>query len=504
MKIILYLIFSISILFCDIQKNTITIAIENEEERLNPVFSEDHDSAISLIFTGLLRYEDAKIVPDLAKSYHISDDGLCYEFELRDDVTWHDGAHFSADDVKFTIDTLKDERLNSSIKTNYNAISKVKIINKYKIKIILNTPYPALLDALTIGILPKHILENKDINTSDFNKSPIGTGPFKLKKWIKGQYKILKANKNFYLGEVKSDTLILKIIKDNAKSVLELKNDNLDAALISFDFIQNFKNNNNFNILIGKAVDYRALMFNMQNPILNDINVRLALNYAIDKKAIIQKILNNLGEIAHHPLQRTWADPIIYNKFEYNPQKTQELLYKAGYTKNKNGKYEKNGKLLSFDIYTFNSDYTRVMLVNYLVSEFNKLGISARGFAKTEGSFDYTKVDSFLVGWGSFSDPDFHTFKVFGSIENDFNFGHFKDKIVNENLLKARQSNFIKDRKQYYANFINALYNNPPFLFLVYLDYALVYNKNLKNVKINILGHHGIGFAYDAWKWSKE
>ncbi|WP_297194423.1 ABC transporter substrate-binding protein [uncultured Campylobacter sp.] len=500
MKKILLILF---ILLPLIAKDSIVIAVENEPTRLNPVFSEDHDSVLALIFSGLTRFnDDMSLEPDLAKSWTISKDGLVYEFELRNDVFWHDGVKFSAKDVEFTLNTLLDKKLLAPSKDNFKDIKKVEVLSDTKVRITLSKPFPPLLDALSLGMLPKHILQKEDINKAKFNQKPIGTGPYKLKIWKKGYFTELEANDKFYLGKVKTKKLILKHIKDPKIAATELKSNLVDVALIDYEVLKDFQNDKNFKVNIEKSADYRALMFNFNNKFLKDINVRKALNYAVDKESIVNNLLHNLGFVANHPLENSWAvGKQFKSTYEYDLNKADEFLQKAGFKKNKNGIYEKNGEILEFEIYTMSNDPLRVALTQVILSEFKKLGVVAKGIAKPAGSFDYTRIDSFLVGWGSPYDPDFHTYRVFAS-EKDWNFGHYSDKEVDKSLNLARNTLDKEERKKEYLNFVKALDENPAFIFIAYIDYPVVFRKGINGVKNYILGHHGVGFAYNAWEWS--
>ncbi|TKX31912.1 ABC transporter substrate-binding protein [Campylobacter aviculae] len=498
-------------IWAKIPQDTLIVAVENEISRINPAYSEDHDVLIGLVFSGLTRFdENMNLKPDLAKSWQISENGLVYDILLREDVLWHDGEKFSAKDVKFSIEAFKNPKNNSPLYVNFEDIKKIEIINPYHIKITLSKPYPALMDALSIGILPKHLLENKDLNTASFNQYPIGTGPYKLVKWKKGEYAKLKANENFYLTKVKTPKLIIKHIFDPLIASMELKNGTIDAALIDSSLLNVFKNNKKFKILREKSADYRALMFNLNNEFLKDIRVRKALNYTIDKESIVKNLLHGYGFVASHPLQNSWANPKRFNSFNYDTKKAEKLLLEAGFHKNKEGFFEKNEKELKFQIYAMSNDPLRVSLAEILQSEFKKIGVLAQVVAKPAGSFDYSKVDSFIIGWGSPFDPDFHTFRVFESSQDSdlngqgWNFGHYHDKNVDLALQKARNTLDINERKKYYKEFIDALYENPPFIFITYLDFALVYNAEIEGVKPRILGHHGVGFTSNIYEWVKK
>ena len=148
-----------------------------------------HDELPSLIFSGLMKYDGQnKPVPDLATSYDFDKNTLTYTFHLRKNVTWHDGQPFTADDVKFTLDTLRlNKDIDDEISDNYKEIKAVDVVDPQTVKVELSKPSAAMLDYLTIGILPKHCLEGKDIMTDPFNQKPIGTGRYKFVSWDKGQ-----------------------------------------------------------------------------------------------------------------------------------------------------------------------------------------------------------------------------------------------------------------------------------------------------------------------------
>lgn len=129
---------------------------------------------------------------------------------------------------------------------NFEDIKSIEILNPYHLKITLSKPFPAFLDALSIGMLPKHLLSDKDLNTASFNQNPIGTGPYKFVKWKKGEYVEFKANENFYLTKVKTPRLIIKHIFDPSVASVELKNGKIDAALIDVSLLNIFKKDENF------------------------------------------------------------------------------------------------------------------------------------------------------------------------------------------------------------------------------------------------------------------
>ncbi|MFC3848364.1 ABC transporter substrate-binding protein [Helicobacter baculiformis] len=496
--------------FAATPKDTIVIGVENETTRINPLFDEDHDSALDFVFSGLTRFSpDMKVEPDLAKSWKVSKDGLIWTFYLRENVLWHDGQKFSAEDVKFTIEQALNDKLNAPARASFEEVKSVEVLNPYTLKITLKTPFPPLLDALSIGMLPKHLLEGKDLNTDAFNQKPIGTGPFKFVQWQKGSYIRFEANPNFYRGKPKASKVILKIVPDYNVRTYEIKNGNLDVALIESNLVKGLEHDKHIKIMNMSSADYRALMFNFHNELLKSLAVRKAINYAIDRKLIASKILHGYGFSANNPIQMSWANDKNAQVYTYDLKKAKEILAKDGW-KLKNKVLYKNGKPLEFDIYAFNNDPLRVTLANVLQSELAKIGIKARAIAKNSGAFEIDQVDSFIIGWGSPLDPDVQTYRVFSSKmdastnENGWNYNHYSDKKVDEALLKARTTDKVAQRKLWYSKFINALHDDPPFAFLVYLRYPLAYSDKIHGIKPTILGHHGARFTHNVEEWSKN
>jgi peptide ABC transporter, periplasmic peptide-binding protein len=112
-----------------------------------------------------------------------------------------------------------------------------------------------------------------------------------------------------------------------------------------------------------------------------------------------------------------------------------------------------------------------------------------------------------VIGWGSPFDPDFHTYRIFGGFadidvnENGWNFSHYKDANVDLALKNARYTKDVELRKKYYKEFLKALFENPPYIFIAYLDYPLVFNNKISGIKTQILGHHGAGFLWNIREW---
>jgi len=485
---------------------TIVLGIENETEKLNPLFTDDHDDAIFLIFSGLTRFnEKNEAVPDLAESWEISPDQMMYTFKLRKDAKWHDGKPFTADDVKFTIDQALNKQNNTEINYRFEEIKEVQVIDANTVKIILKSPFPTLLNVMSSGMLPKHLLDGKDINNDSFNSNPVGTGPFKFAEWKKGQYMILTANKEFYRGAPKAEKIILKQLADPNVRAVQLETGEIDAALIDPMQVDRLSKVESLKVSRMTTADYRVMMYNRKSPLWQDVKLRQALNYAVDREAMVKGVLLGWGKPAYGPLQESWADNPSVNQYDYSPDKAKALLAEAGYKPGADGILAKDGHKLSFKITTFAHDPVRVAFANALSTQFKQIGVDAIPDPRERGSFNIGDVETFLLGWGSPFDPDDHTYRLFHSSQiGKWNYQNYKNDKVDVLLLKARQTADRSERLKLYSDFQTELANDPAFNFLAYLDVALVTNKKLSGIKERVLGHHGAGYIWNVEEWSKE
>ena len=148
--------------------------------RINPAMDE-HGEINIMIFNGLTAHDgDNQVVPGLAKSWDYDEETCTYTFHLEEGVKWHDGEPFTADDVKFTIEAIMDPENGSENAPNYEDVEEITVVDDHTVSFKLDAPNVAFLEYMTMAVLPKHLLEGEDVQTSDFFRSPVGTGPYKL------------------------------------------------------------------------------------------------------------------------------------------------------------------------------------------------------------------------------------------------------------------------------------------------------------------------------------
>ncbi len=482
-------------------KEKVLVYGSGDYSSINPALYE-HGEINSLIFSGLTAHDqNNKIIPGLAESWTLDQATNTYTFKLRKDVKWHDGTPFSAEDVKFTLDTIMNPNNASEIASNYEDITKIEVVDNTTIKISLKAPNVAMLDYLTIGILPKHLLAGKDIATDKFNQFPIGTGPYKMASWDKGQSITLVKNKDFYVKEPQIDKVIFKIVEDTKARALQLKSGELDLAQVTPQDAEQFQNNKDMTVYAMKTSDYRGIMYNFNNPLFKEHReLPNALSYGIDRKAILDSVLLGHGKIAYSPLQAGEYNNPNMEKFDYNPNKAKAALEKAGWKPGPDGIYAKNGKKLSFTVICKEGDQVRVDMANVCAQQFKAIGVEMK--VAVQAKIDWDNQDAYLIGWGSPFDPDDHTYKVFATGKGN-NYNSYSNAKVDELLKKARETDVKSDRLKYYQEFQMELTKDMPYTFINYIDALYVAKPKLQGITPEtVLGHHGVGIFWNVADWT--
>src|SRR3989339_1191118 len=328
----------------------LVFSLGGEVSILNPILSTDTSSSAveDLIFSGLTRInEKLEVVPDMAEGWKVSPDGKIWTIYLRKNIKWHDGKDFTADDVKFTFDSILNPKANSVRRSDYiidGEPIRFKVIDKYTVQAILPKPFAPFLTRLGMGILPKHLFSGQDINRSIYNRKPIGTGPFKFAEWKTGDYVKVIRNDNYFKGKPLLASIILKIIPDENSTLIALEAGEIDSAGIPAKDYSRMKHIKGINIYEYDTLLYAYLGLNNDNPLFSDKKVRQALAYATNKKQLISLVLKNLGTPAYSPSSPvSWAYSGDVLKFDYDVKKADGLLNSVGWYFSKDGwRYKKD------------------------------------------------------------------------------------------------------------------------------------------------------------------
>ncbi len=329
-------------LACRRRSNIFVVALSDNVKTIDPLGSPSVDAAServrTLMFNSLVKKDDKfDYVPELASNIQRSEDGLSFTFTLRDGVTFHDGRSFTSADAKYTLDTVlastfaKAASFFEGSGTKRKAYIKgIEAPDPHTLIIHLNNPWTGLLPNLVpIAIIPKDSYESEKAH-------PIGTGPFKFRSYDSSQQVVeLEANPNYWDGPPQIPALRVRVISDSNAMQAELRSGRVDIAplptSLSPDAIKALGSDPNLNVLQFAGSNVNLLTFNTTSPPLENVKVRQAIAYAINRESMIRDLVLGQGQIAHSILpEASWAytPGQIYH---YDPAMAKNLLDQAGF-----------------------------------------------------------------------------------------------------------------------------------------------------------------------------
>ena len=469
--------------------------------RINPAMDE-HGEINLLLFNGLTGHDgDNAVVPALAKSWDFDEETCTYTFHLEEDVRWHDGEPFTAEDVQFTIEAIMDPENGSENAPNVEDVEEITVIDDHTISFRLSAPNVAFLDYMTMAILPKHLLEGEDMQTSDFFRSPIGTGPYKLASWDEGQAITLEKNADYFKGEPNIDTIVFKIVPDDNAKALQLRAGELDLALLTPKDAATFADEEGFTCYDMETADYRGILFNFQNEYWQENRDLIpAVCYAIDREAIIDAVLLGQGMAAYGPLQRNIYNYEDVEHYDYDPEKARAVLEAAGCVLGEDAFYTRNGETVGFVLSVGAGDQVRIDMAQIVAQQLREIGMDVT--VDIPAQVDWSGQMAYLIGWGSPFDADDHTYKVFGT-DKGANYSGYSNADVDRYLTEARESDDPAVRAEAYANFQKALAADPAFAFICYIDANYVADASITGIDADtVMGHHGVGIFWNVAEWT--
>ena len=313
----------------------ITVAMQLEPPHLDPTSAAAGaiDSVLySNVFEGLTRFmADGSVVPGLAESWEISEDGLTYTFKLRDGVTFHDGTVMDAEDVKFSLDRARAEDSTNAQKALYAGITDVTVLDPLTVQLSLGEPNGSMLFNLAWG--DAVIVAPESIET--IKTAPVGTGAFKFVNWVQGDKIDLARNPDYWGTPALLETATFKFISDPTAAFAAMMAEDVDVftGFPAPENLPQFEADPRFQVLVGSTEGETILSTNNKTPPFDNPQVRAALSHAIDRQAIIDGAMFGYGTpigthfAPHHP---AYVD--LTADSAYDPDQARALLAEAGFT----------------------------------------------------------------------------------------------------------------------------------------------------------------------------
>ncbi len=474
--------------------------------------------AVDRLFSDVLVTVDSRghFIPDLAVEVptiangDISHDGLTVRYRLRHNVRWQDGRPFTSADVTFTYSAIMNPNNNIVSRHGYDVVDRAEAPDAHTVVFHLKhrfAPFVATVFGESDGpfcILPAHLLAGrKNINEGPYNALPIGTGPFRVVKWLRGNSIELVRNDDYFLGKPKLKSIVITFIPDENAELIQLRTHEVDWAFqVSVNAYKTLRSMSSDDVktVLSPFNGYGAIIFNTARKPTSDLRIRRAITYALDKNSLVKKLTFGAAEPATQDLPPfLWAYDAGLKPTPYDPAAAKALLHAAGYGP---------GHRLGLDLYFDQSAAINRTLGVQIQSLLQPLGIdvtlrpqlSSVYYASyaANGTLERGRYDLGLNTWISGVDPDDSAQFTCSNIPpNGVNPSHFCDPEMDIAQKAALETYNQAGRKAAYAAIQRVLERDMPQDFLWWPKQIEAINPDLHNFDPNPVIE-----TWNAWTWS--
>ncbi len=441
-------------------------------------------------------------------------------FFLRPGIRWHDGAPLTAADVKFTYEAFIDPKNASPRAASYEPIKSVEVVNELTARVTYKRLYATALLDWCLAVVPKHLLDGPALEremdrrriskearktftmrNSDFERKPVGTGPYRFAEWLPDQYIHLTRNDDYWRTKSQYKELYFRTIPDYLTMELEFQAGALDWYDALPHQAERYRKNPDYHVVANAEGNYVYIAYNQRHPLFQDLRVRRALGMAIDVKELIQYVLSGQGRRATGPYYTTtpFNDPTV-QPLPYDPKAALALLAEAGWTKNKAGMLEKDGKPLQFTLITNNGNPQRKAVMTVAQEAWRNIGIDCKIQAFEWSVFleDFVNkgnFDAIVLGWvGADLNPD--KFQLWHSSQthpHELNFGGYQSKEADALLERIRVEYDMDEQVRLARQLHHRIAEDQPYTFLYELLRPVVLDKRIARVLPSPDGRERIG-----------
>ncbi|PFG19255.1 ABC transporter substrate-binding protein [Serinibacter salmoneus] len=437
---------------------TVIAAIAGEPDQLDPNNTSAYFSfqVLENVFDNLVEPdENLEMQPALAESWELSDDQLTWTFHLREGVTWHDGTDFTAGDVAYTYNRIMDEELANAWR--FSAVESVEAPDDSTVVITVTQPSPNLLSSIG-GFKGLGIVQEANVTSGEIQTAPIGTGPFSVTEYVSGDHISLAANEDYWGGEPEVAGVEFRFISEPSTALAALQNGEIDwTDNIPPQQVADLEGDDALVLGVEPSNDYWYFALNQDVEPFDDVRVRQAIAYAVDREAIVQAVSYGTAKENQLAIPQTSAWYTAYDEYNYDLERAQELLDEAGVSD------------LEID-FMATSDYPESSTAaQVLASSLEDLGITVTirtpDFATWLDEQGSGNWDALMLGWLGNIDPDDFYYAQHHS-EGGSNFQGYSNPDVDALLDSGRVETDEAARAEIYAEAATMIADDASYIYL--------------------------------------
>jgi peptide/nickel transport system substrate-binding protein len=478
-------------------KDAVVVGLLAEPVTMDPPQITDLNSTrvIKRMFEGLTAQElgTYRIIPGLARSWDISKDGLTYTFQLRPDVKFHDGTPLTAEAVKFCFDRQMNDKgpyyatgTYPYVKGFLGNVASVEAVNPLTVQIRLKAPLTPFLQYLAHHSLYIGSPEALKKWGKDIVKHPVGTGPFKLETWETGVRVVLTRNDQYWGGAPKIRQAIYVPIIEAQARLAAIKTGEIDLTMdVPPDSLDGLRKDPDIVVAEANSSAVWYVTLNTRHPVLKDRRVRQALNYAVNKEAIIRDILRGTAIVSHGPMSAAYG-PYFEEKtarYPHDPEKARALLREAGHP---------NGFELTFLVPESGSGMqSPVEMATVIQANLAAVGVRAKIQTMEWGAYLKKYLDGpemAEMSWNpSIGDPDHMMYMLLSSdrFPPAFNAGYYQNPRVDDLLRKGRTTLDDAQRIPLYREAQRLVSEDAPWIFVDHGKQVILHRKRVQGFKLH-------------------
>ncbi len=483
-------------------KDELVYASTKDIRNINPHLYLGEMAAQGMVFEPLVMNTKEGVKPWLAESWEVSPDGRIYTFHLRRDVTFTDGTPFNAEAVRLNMEAIMANRIRHAWMDMMNEIDKIEAVDEYSFRLSLKKPYyPTLIE---LGLLrPFRFISPKcfvDGQTKDGVSCLAGTGPWVLAKHKDNQYAVFTANTRYWGEKPRIQSVRWKVMPDHQSMLLGLQKGEVDLIfgadgdMLNLDSFEGLRRQGKYVTEISQPIASRAILLNAHQPFTRERGARLALQHAVDKKSIVEGVLNGSEELADTLI----APSVQYcnvalERRAYDPKKAAALLDRAGWKTGKDAWRYKDGKKAELRLYYNSNNAQERTISEYIQGDLKKIGVDLKIIGEEKQAFlDRQKTGDFelqySLSWGTPYDPQSYlsSWRIPAHGDYQAQVGMERKEWLDREITSLMTEADENRRQSMYREILTYVHDEAVYLPLSYSRTKAVHTKELQGVEFGL------------------